>query len=114
MLAQAARCTIGFSQILTLSAICVAQGLSKGQFLQPVRLKQQDANLTNVQILIHSAICVEQGSSKGQFYREHLQPVRLNRQDVNWTAQNLSYLQPDAYNALTRETLAGECTLWRS
>ena len=43
----------------------------------------------------------------GQFYKEHLQPVQLNRQDVNWTAQNLSYLLPDAYNALMRQKLAG-------
>jgi GNT-I family len=43
----------------------------------------------------------------GQFYREHLQPVRLNRQDVNWTAQDLSYLQPDSYNAYVRQKLAG-------
>lgn len=48
-----------------------------------------------------------QGSSMGQFYREHLQPVRLNRHDVNWTAQDLSYLRPDAYNALIRQKLAG-------
>ena len=43
----------------------------------------------------------------GQFCREHLQPVRLNRHDVNWTAQDLSYLQPDAYNSLIRQNLAG-------
>jgi GNT-I family len=48
-----------------------------------------------------------QGSSMGQFYREHLQPVRLNRQDVNWTAQDLSHLEPDAYNAMMRQKLAG-------
>lgn len=48
-----------------------------------------------------------QGSSMGQFYREHLQPVRLNRQDVNWTAQDLSHLEPDVYNAMMRQKLAG-------
>ncbi len=38
---------------------------------------------------------------------EHLQPIRLNAVDVDWARQDLSYLQPDAYNALIRRRLAG-------
>eukprot|EP01105_Mastigella_eilhardi_P028428 TRINITY_DN935_c0_g1_i1.p2 TRINITY_DN935_c0_g1~~TRINITY_DN935_c0_g1_i1.p2 ORF type:complete len:414 (-),score=119.67 TRINITY_DN935_c0_g1_i1:84-1325(-) len=52
----------------------------------------------------------EQGVSMGQFYNSHLQYIHKNTKKIDWSAQDLSYLRKDNYDAAL-DALVGSATL---